>query len=88
MEVRPFYSPGPQGGYLGGSRPLCSLILTSKSPKEVKIPPLKGLIIVGRLDQNKRHLWCYPKKAENGNPSQFKSKGFFFWRALKKSYIN
>ena len=42
IKICPFYSPGPQRGYIGGSRPmlpcvtLCPLIT-------VKIPALKGL---------------------------------------------
>ena len=48
MEIWPFYSPGPQGGYLGGSRSmlpcvtLCSLI-TSKVQKQ----HLKGQYLEG-----------------------------------------
>ena len=48
MEIWPFYSPGPQGGYLGESQPmlpcvkLCTLVTC---PKTVIIPPaLKRLI--------------------------------------------
>ena len=42
MEI---FSPGPQGGYLGGSQPMlpCVTLCPLISPKTVKIPALKGL---------------------------------------------
>ena len=48
MEIWPFYSPGPQGGYIGGSRPMFPCVtlwplITKKSKKQWKPWHLKGL---------------------------------------------
>ena len=42
VHAVPFYSPGPQGGYLGGSQPMLTCVILCFKSKTVKIPH-KGL---------------------------------------------